>query len=100
MIEALPARPDTPLAETLKIELAIIAGYVVLAGNIEDLLLSQALQYLIERVKLAGSGQVGKIARVDDEVRLLLEPVDLLDGDLKGSGNIGIGWFVEADVAI
>src|SRR5437660_9298236 len=43
---------------------------------------------------------MSKIAGVDDEFRLLLQLVDLVNGRLQGRIHVGVGGFVETDMAI
>ncbi len=43
---------------------------------------------------------MGKIARVQNKVRLAVQPVDLVDGCLKRARNVRIGRLVEPDVAV
>jgi hypothetical protein len=72
----------------------------VLARDIVDLLRFGACQDLIHRVELSRLGVVRQIAGVNNEVRLILECIDLVDGRLKRSCDILIGRLIEADVAV
>jgi hypothetical protein len=70
------------------------------ARDKEHLLRFGALQNLIERIEFGGFSRVAQVASVDDEIRLLRQSVDLIDGGLQGGRYIGIRRFVEAHVAV
>jgi hypothetical protein len=72
----------------------------VLAGHEEDLLGLCAFQHLIERVIFPRLGGVAEISSVNDEVRLLRQAVNLIDGRLERTGDVGIRRLVETHVAI
>src|SRR5262249_44911590 len=82
--EAVPAVPLGPGAEAL--EVLRIADEVVLAGYVGDVPNLGPLENLHDRVELAGCGEVGQVAGVDQQVRALREPVDLVDGGLGRGG--------------
>src|SRR5579863_8682322 len=100
VLETPPASPHAPCAETLEIPLAVIAQQIVLAGDVEHLLLTQSSKELIERIELIGLRQMRKVPGMQDEIRLPAECVDLVHGGLEGCIHIGIGGLVEADVAV
>ena len=77
VVEALPRFAGSGIAEALEIELAVVAGDIVFAGDIEDFLLTEALEDLIEGVEFGSLGEVGKVARVENQVGLLEGGVDL-----------------------
>src|SRR5260370_41580334 len=72
----------------------------MLAGNIENVLGSAALQYLIKGVELFGLGQLGNGSRVDKESRRTGHRVDAIESNLEGLRHIFVCLFAEADVAI
>src|SRR5262249_31575995 len=100
VVKALPGLSARRLGEALEIEFGVVAGDVVLAGYIEQLFLAKALEDLIQRVKFAGLRQVGQIAGVKNEIRLVDSGVDLIDRQLQGSVNIYVGGLVEPDMAV
>ncbi len=72
----------------------------MLAGNEEDLLWFGAHQHLVQRVEFGGLRGVAEVAGVNDEVGLLRQGVDLVDGGLQGGGDIGVRGLAEAHVAV
>ena len=91
VIEALPTPPMRALPETLQVLLAVIARHIVLAGDIKHLRCRSDFKELVQRVELLGLRQMRQIAGMDDQVRLLLERVDLRDRRLQRAVHIRIG---------
>src|SRR5438132_10561867 len=58
------------------------------------------LEQLIERIELTGFREMCKITGVNDEVRLLLQLADFVNGGLQGGIHVGVGGFVETDMAV
>ena len=102
MIEAVPsaALGAEGFAVAVQILPAVIDGSIVLAGHVVDLSGFGAAQHLVQDVELPGLGIVAQIAGVDDEIGLVRESIDFIDGGLKRSRDVRIGRFAEADVAV
>ena len=43
---------------------------------------------------------MAQVAGVNDEIGLVGQPVDLIDGRLKRAGDIRVGWLGETDMAV
>jgi hypothetical protein len=100
VVEALPGLAAGGFAEAFEIQFAVVAGDVVFAGDIEHFLLTKAFEDLVEGVEFGGLGKVGEVAGVENQVRLADGGVDLVDGHLQGTVDVGVGRLVEADVAV
>src|ERR1700751_1991664 len=100
LIEAVPSTALGALAITLEELLAVVAQHVVLAGDEVDLFGGGSLLYLIERIELTRLRELAEIAGVNNEIWFLRHGVNLVDCRLQSRGNIWIGRFVKADVAI
>jgi len=62
--------------------------------------LTQPCEQLLREVELGGLGEVGDVAGVDDQRRLLGHRVDEIDRPAERSGDIGIGVLGESDVGV
>src|SRR5579863_3021851 len=98
VIEARPAAAARVFAEALEIKLAIVRGRVMLAGHVEQL--TPRAEKLAERVELLWFGGVGEVAGVDEEIGLCWARVDFAERGPERRGDVGIGGFAEADVAV
>ena len=88
------------MAEAFEVELAVVAGKVVLAGDSEQVALAQRLQVLRQQVELGGLGEVRQVAGVEDQVGGRGQGVDLGDGRLQRRDHVGVSGLVEADVSV
>ena len=92
--------PTDSRAEGAPVLLPRVVDRVVFAGHGEDMRRLQAAQHLLHLVELAGGGQVGEVAGVDDEIRCVAEVVDLVDRVAERAGDVRVGRAGEADVAV
>ena len=99
LVEALPAGALRPFPESLQIALAIVLEHVMFARHVEHWH-RQVRQHLLQRIELGRLRQMRQVAGVQQERRLLGCGLDLGDRTAQRRGDIGIRWFVEADVAV
>ena len=100
VIEAVPAGAHGPFAVALEIQLAIVGRGVVLAGDVVDIADARALIICMAVSNSDRLGRLSNVARVQHKVRRPGHGVDLVYGELQGSGHILVGGLVEADVAV
>src|SRR6476659_7320890 len=98
--EAVPSSSHGALAEPLEIRRAIVARSVMLSGNEEFLSGPRALDELLRRVELHRLRRVGDIARVQQKIWCIREPVDLVQRQLESPGHILVGRLVETNMAV
>src|SRR5580692_6899596 len=72
----------------------------MLAGNKEYLLRFGTFQHLVERIVLGSFGSVAQVACMNNEVGLLGQSVDLVDGRLQGGRYIGIRRLIKPHVTV
>src|SRR5262249_31235481 len=100
VIEADPPAALSVFAVPSQELLPVIDGRVMLPRYEEDLLWIAPFQQFVEHVIFAGLRRVTQVACVNDELGLLRQRVDLVDGRLQRGADIGVSWFVEAYVGI
>ena len=100
LVEAEPTGAVRAFAEALEILGAIVTQDVVLAGDEEDLFRFAVLEHLLEIVELLRLRELREIAGVEDEIGCLRERVNAGDCFAEGRGDIRVGRFVEADMAV
>ncbi len=100
VIETVPARSRSALAEPFQVLAAVVSRDIVLARHIEHLPLAQPLQELVQRIELARLRQMREVARVNQKVRRTLERVNLVHRSLQRPGYIGIRGSVKADMTV
>src|SRR5579864_3004950 len=100
LIKAVPACALGVLAIAFQILLAVVADYVMFAGNIKDILSAGAFQQLVNAIKLFRLGKVCDIAGVKNEARLRRQGIDLVDRRFQRSCNISVGRLVESHMAV
>jgi hypothetical protein len=88
------------LPEALQVLLAVVSQQIMLSACEERFFLTQSAKELLQGVELSGLGQVRKITRMKNVVRLLIQRVDLIYRRLKCSIDIRIGRSVKTDVTI
>src|SRR5579862_1152422 len=99
LVEAVPAASLRAFAIPLEIRLAVVRRSIVFARHVVYLSF-YAAQHLIQSVEFRRVCPVRQIAGVEQELRLTLQGADLVDGGLQRYGYIGVGRFVEADMAV
>src|ERR1700681_4891955 len=100
VVEALPTPPGGALTVTFHVLLALVSQQVVLSGNEERLLLTHSFEELVQGIELAGLCQVREIPGMKDEIRLMVERVNLIHYCLESQVDIGIGRLVKTDVTV
>src|SRR5206468_7088315 len=100
LIETVPARAFAfdALQIPFTVKLSAIVKHIVLPGNIENVLGSAALQYLIKGVELLGLRQLREVSCVDKERGRRRHRVDAIESNFEGRSNIFIRFLAEADV--
>jgi hypothetical protein len=88
------------MTEALEKEFAVVAGYVMFAGDTEHFFLPEAFEDLAECVEFAGFRKVGQVAGVENQIGLVDGGIDLVDGQLQGTVDVRISGLVKADVAV
>ncbi len=83
----------------VQVAFAVVLQDVVLAGHGVGLQLGGAEQ-LRGGVELFGLRQMGDVAGVDQEGRLVCHPGDLAQRFLEGAGDVGVHRLVEAQMAV
>src|ERR1700722_13885416 len=99
-MEALTGGSIGALAEPGKIFFAVVGRIVVFSRNIEHLFRFSALQQLTEGIELGRLCRVSQIAGMDQKFGRRGKPVDFIDCNLQRAVYIGVGRFVEADMAV
>src|ERR1039457_2175642 len=100
LIEAVPTSATRAFAVAVEILFSVVDRNIVLAGHVKDLLLPGRLQYPFHAVEFGGLRRMTDIARVNDELRRMWKPVDLVHRCLERCGNVRIRGFVESDMAV
>ncbi len=100
LIEAIPASALGSFAIAFEILFAVVNCRVMFAGHVMNLLLLRSFEHLVHGVVLSGLGQMAEVAGMNDEVGRLRKRIDLVDCCLQRADHIGVGWFVETNVAV
>src|SRR6266436_3479024 len=98
-VPAVPARALRALSVALAKLRPVIVQYVVLARHKENFL-ARRLQNLVHRVELFRLRQVADISGMQQELRRIRQPVDLVHRGLQRPRYIRIRRFVESHVAV
>src|SRR2546422_1477287 len=99
LIKAVPSRPLGALSIPFEVGLPVIVQHVVFAGYKEYVLRARAFQNLIDGVELFWSREVADVARVQQKLWLVWQPIDLVHSRLQCSYHIRIGRLNESHLA-
>src|SRR5690242_2879647 len=100
MVEAVPAGTLAALAEAAKERLAAVRVEHVMLARHEEHRQPKLFQHLLGVIELLIAGELRDVAGVNDEIGPVRQRLHLGDGFAEGSTSVGIGWLVEADVAV
>src|SRR5271165_5588351 len=100
LFEAVPAPWLRSFGETLVIFFAVVVQYIVLTGDVENILRGGALQNLLNAVEFFRLREMADIPRMQQEFRRRRQRVNFIDSSLQGSRNIRIRRLVETHVTV
>ena len=101
MVETIPALAFGVFSEAVEIGFAIVAGDIMFAGHVKNLLGFYGLHQLVNGVEFICAGQMGKIARMQDKIRRDRHRVDARNRLLERANHVLVDRFlVEADVRV
>ena len=100
--EAVPTRAPgvDSFQVAFAVELAAIVKHIVLPGNMKHVLGPAALEYFIEGIEFLRFRQLGDISSMNQEGWRSGHRVNAIESNLESLGNILIGVFAKANVAI
>src|ERR1700751_4848435 len=100
VVEAVPPRALCALSVALEILLAVVAQHVMLAWYEVGLLRRSSPQYLVERGKFTGLGELAEIAGVNEKVRFVRHCVDLVNCRLQSGSDILVCRLAKTNMAV
>ena len=100
LVKAVPTVALRSLAITLAILRSVVVQHVMLARHIKNLVRAQALQPLIERVKLRRLRKMAQVARVQYKRRRRLKRIHLGNRRIQRRRHVRIGSLVKPNMAV
>ncbi|HUI56384.1 MAG TPA: hypothetical protein VLY04_15520 [Bryobacteraceae bacterium] len=100
LVETEPAVASRVLSISLEVGLAVVGQDVVLAGYVESRAGTDRGENRAGGGELLGFRKMADIAGMDEEGRWFSHRIYFGDGGLQSALDVGVGLFVEADVAV